>query len=249
MTARVTTARRAVGLEDTAKGAVVRHLVVALVLALVATIIFVAALVQRQIAEGQHHVATRHLNRAAGVFDEVHDRLRYAQNVPWLFRGTRHEVEGRRAAVRYWRREYGSLVAEYPDLGRPDIRENVPLQLTLASAYLRAGEVTAGGDPQVLLGELDRAINVYSQVLRHTDGDRDAAFNYEYLVRLRDDIAAGGEVPLRRPPSPLGRPGDNDEMDMEDISDVKVYVPADMLDREASDEPTLGSDAPLRRRG
>ena len=52
-------------------------------------------------------------------------------------------------------------------------------------------------------------------------------------------------------PAPLQlRFGDYcEEMDMEDINEMKVYVPTDMLDREASDEPTLGSDAPLRRRG
>lgn len=226
-----------------------RHLVVAAALALVAGVIFAGAVVQRQIAEGQRYVATLNLNRAATTFADVDARLRYAANVPWLLLRTRHDVESRRAAVRYWRREFETLVAEYPDVGQPDIRDNLPLQLTLATAYVRAGEATADGDRELMLGELDRAINIYLQVLQNTDGHRDAAFNYEYLVRLRDDIAAGGDVPQRRPPSPLGRAGNNDEMDMEDMNDIKVYVPTDMLNREASDEPTLGSDAPLRRRG
>lgn len=226
-----------------------RHVVVAVALALVAGVIFAGAVVQRQIAEGQRDVATLNLNRAATTFAEVDARLRYTESVPWLLRRTRHDVESRRAAVRYWRREFETLVAEYPDVGQPDIRDNLPLQLTLATAYVRAGEATADGDRALMLGELDRAINIYLQVLQNTEGHRDAAFNYEYLVRLRDEIAAGGDVPQRRPPSPLGRPGNNDEMDMEDMSDIKVYVPVDMLNREASDEPTLGSDAPLRRRG
>ena len=227
----------------------VRHLIVAVALALVASVIFAGAVVQRQIAEGQRDVATLNLNRAATTFTDVDARLQYTERVPWLLRRTRHDVESRRAAVRYWRREFDSLVAEYPDLGQPDIRDNLPLQLILATAYVRAGEATADGDRELMLGELDRTINIYLQVLQNTDGHRDAAFNYEYLVRLRDEIAAGGDVPQRRPPSPLGRPGNNDEMDMEDMSDIKVYVPVDMLNRDASDEPTLGSDAPLRRRG
>ena len=134
-------------------------------------------------------------------------------------------------------------------MGEPDIRENLTLQLILANAYVRNGEATANDDRRVLLGELDRAINIHLQVLQHTDGDRHAAFNYEYLVRLRNNLAAGAEVQGRGPRTPLGRPGNNEEMDMEDINEMKVYVPTDMLDREASDEPTLGSDAPLRRRG
>ena len=228
---------------------VVGHLVVAVMLALVAGIIFVGALVQREIAEGQRHVTTLNLNRAAVVFDDLYDQLQFTQNLPRLLRSTRREVESLRATVRYWRRDYETLVAEYPDIGRPRLQDNTPLLLAVASAYVRAGQAAADGDHQVMLGEFDRAINVYMQVLQNTDGDRDAAFNYEYLVRLRDKIASGGEMPRQGPASPLGRPGNNDEMDMEDISDIKVYVPTDMLDREASDEPTLGSDAPLRRRG
>ena len=228
---------------------VVRHLFTTAFLALVGITIFAGAVIQRQVAEGQRHVATLDLNRAAQVFDALSERLHVTERMPWLLRDTRREIESRRAAVRYWRREYGALVTAYPDVGEPGIRENLALQLTLANAYVRNGEATANGDRRVLLGELDRAINVHLQVLQNTEGDRHAAFNYEYLVRLRGNIVAGAEVPDRRPRTPLGRPGNNDEMDMEDINEMKVYVPTDMLDREASDEPTLGSDAPLRRRG
>ena len=228
---------------------VVRHLFTAVFLALVGITIFAGAVIQRQVAEGQRHVATLDLNRAAQVFDALSEQLRFTEPMPWLLQDTRREIESRRASVRYWRREYGALVTAYPDVGEPDIRENLTLQLILANAYVRNGEATANGDRRVLLGELDRAINVHLQVLQNAAGDRHAAFNYEYLVRLRNNLAAGAEVQDRGPRTPLGRPGNNEEMDMEDINEMKVYVPTDMLDREASDEPTLGSDAPLRRRG
>jgi len=228
---------------------VVRHLFTAVFLALVGITLFAGAIIQRQVAEGQRHVATLDLNRAAQVLDALSEQLRFTEPIPWLLRDTRREIESRRAAVRYWRREYGALVTAYPDVGEPGIRENRTLQLTLANAYVRNGEATANGDRRVLLGELDRAINVHLQVLQNTDGDRHAAFNYEYLIRLRNNLAGGAEIQDRGPRTPLGRPGNTEEMDMEDINEMKVYVPTDLLDREASDEPTLGSDAPLRRRG
>jgi hypothetical protein len=228
---------------------VVRHLFTAVFLALVGITLFAGAIIQRQVAEGQRHVATLDLNRAAQVLDALSEQLRFTEPIPWLLRDTRREIESRRAAVRYWRREYGALVTAYPDVGEPGIRENRTLQLTLANAYVRNGEATANGDRLVLLGELDRAINVHLQVLQNTDGDRHAAFNYEYLIRLRNNLAGGAEIQDRGPRTPLGRPGNTEEMDMEDINEMKVYVPTDLLDREASDEPTLGSDAPLRRRG
>ncbi len=229
--------------------AAVKYLVVAVALGLVAAVLLMSGLVQRQMADAERSLATLGLNRAARLFDEVQDRLRFSEGVTWLLRETRDEVEARRAEVRYWRGEYATLVAEYPDIGRPEIRDNLSLQLTLASAYLRSGEASALDDRDLMLGQLDRAISVYLQVLQNTRGNRDAAYNYEYLIRLRDEIAAGAPI-LRRPPrTPLGRPGDMEEMDMEEIDEIQIYVPSDMLERESTDEPTLGTDPRLRRRG
>ena len=101
--------------------------------------------------------------------------------------------------------------------------------------------------------EWDRAIGLYQQVLHNTKEQRDAAYNYELLVRWRDEIAAGEDVPALAQQAPVGTPGSSgeDEMDMlgDDMNDIQIYVPSDMLGRESTDEPTIGSDAPLRRRG
>ena len=169
--------------------------------------------------------------------------------MPWFLADTKRSVEARRAAVSYWRGEHAALVNEYPDIGQPEIRSNLSLQLILSSAYLRVGETSANGDRQAMLGALDQAIGIYLNVLQNTQGDRDAAFAYEYLVRLRDTLVAGDELPIRRAPVPFGRQGDTADMDMDNVNETKVYVPSDMFDREAAEDPTLGSDAPIRRRG
>jgi hypothetical protein len=227
-----------------------RYLFAAMILAMASGVVLTGGLVERRMAEAERELATLNLNRSARLLQNVEDRLWWTERLPWLFRETRDEVEARQALVRYWRGEYDALVSDYPDVGRLDIRENHSLQLILASAHVRAGEVNADGDRAMVLNELDRAISVHLQVLQNTRGDRDAAFNYEFLVRLRDEIAAGADVPRPRPNTPLGRPGDADEeMDMDDINEMKVYVPSDMLDRESAEDPTLGTDAPLRRRG
>ena len=173
----------------------------------------------------------------------------WTERVSWLFQTTRDEVVSQQAAIRYWRGEYAALVSDYPDIGHPDIQGNLPFMLTVASAHVRAGEVAADGDRTQILNALDRAISVHLQLLENSRGAPDAAFNYEFLVRLRDEIAAGEEIPARRPSTPLGQSGDSEDMDMEDMNEIKIYVPSDMMNRESVDDPTLGSDAPLRRRG
>ena len=227
-----------------------RYLIAAVGLTVLSGTVLMGGLLQRRIAEGERQLARLNVNGAARLFSDVEDRLWFANRASWLLAGTKGELEARQAEVRYWRGEYAALLSDYPDISGLEIRENQALQLTLARAHVRAGEVKANGNRAAMLNELDRVISIHLQVLQNTGGDLDAAFNYEFLVRLRDEIAAGARIPTRRPNTPLGRPGDVDEeMDMDGLDEMKIYVPSDMLNRESTDDPTLGTDAPLRRRG
>jgi hypothetical protein len=229
---------------------IARRILSAIGLALVAGGVLAFGLVQGQLAEVERDLVMLNFGRAADGLRDVRGQLRYVDRISWLLPGTKEDVETHQARVRYWRGDYSSLIAEYPDVGQPGLQDNVPLQLTLANAYLRSGMAAGDGNREVLLGELDRAIAAYRQVLQNSVGNGDAAFNYEYVARLRDTIAAGGTGPVRQPTSPFGRQGGTDDMDMEDVGEIKVYVPSDgLLDRETSEDPTLGSDAPIRRRG
>lgn len=228
-----------------------RYLVFAVLVALVAGALTVRGLVERQLASAEHELGTLNTNGAARRLDAMHARLRPVARLPW-FRDTVRSVEARRAEARYWRREYATLVAEYPDLASEQVSNNVPLLLTLAAAHVREATLDAGEEHEALLGALDRSITIYAQVLRSTSGHHDAAYNYELLIRQRRELAAGQALSGPQRSSPLGNPGSagDDDMDMlGDMNDIQIYVPSDMSGRQSTDEPTVGSDAPLRRRG
>lgn len=230
----------------------IRYLVGAVLVALVATTLGLRGLVEGQLAEAEQELGTLNTNAAARRLDAVQARLRPVARAQWLLGNTGRGVEARRAEARYWRGEYATLVAEYPNLGHDDIRNNLSLQLTLAAAHVRDAALKAGDEHEARLGALDRSIGIYAQVLRNTRGHRDAAFNYELLVRQRDELAAGRPIPAPGRNSPLGNPGSAGEVDMDmlgDMNDLQIYVPSDMSGRESTDEPTVGGDAPLRRRG
>lgn len=229
-----------------------RYGLAALLLIAVATWLTVTGLTERRLAEADRALVTDDLSRAAGIFTVLRTRLQPTERVPWLLRDTRAEIEAGHARTRYWRGEHTVLVAEYPDLGSEVVRNSPLLQVTVANAHIRVMAADAGNDRPALLNSLDRAIGLYQQVLHNTGGHRNAAYNYELLVRWRDEIAAGEEVPALAQKAPVGTPGSSgeDEMDMlGDMNDIQIYVPSDMLGRESTDEPTIGSDAPIRRRG
>ena len=227
---------------------VVKHLVAAVLFGVVAGLFLAGGRVERRLAAAQRDLATLNLAAPARSYEEIAPYLDYAERIPWMCSDLRHDIRARHAAIRYWQSEYDSLVADYRDPNSPDARNNLALQFIVANAAYRASQRVESGRQEVL-GALDRAIGVYFRVLQNSVGHVDAAFNYEYVIRLRDDIARGGELPEgRRDQDILGREGDQPE-DAE-MEEIIIYVPLGMDEMlEMEEEPTIGEGRPIRRRG
>ena len=80
-------------------------------------------------------------------------------------------------AADYWQGKFES-VAEDPDA-----------KLLAANASYRAMRKT-GGSWQAVVGRMDTLVKDYAEILRDDPSNTEAAFNYEYIVRLRQIIAA-----------------------------------------------------------
>lgn len=224
-----------------------RYLAPALLLAGAALALLAGSRLDRRLAAADRALAALDLDAAEAGYDGAAASLAFTARVPWLLGGTRDAVAVKQAAVRYWRGEYAPIVTHYDSPDSPSIAGNVELQLLVANARYRAAR-RPDASRETALGALDRAIGAYRRVLEANDGHRDAAFNYELVVRLRNRIAAGGPAPaVRRPSAPGAEGADPEEADMED---VRIYVPRDRLvEPEETDDPTIGEGASIRRRG
>ena len=107
-----------------------------------------------------------------------------AASYAYLGQQAKAEIEATRGAIRYWRGDYSSLLADYANATDPRLRENVALRLTVANAAYRAGQ-REKATPAEMLNSLDQAIGLYERLLQDAGGPTDVAFNYEFLVRLR----------------------------------------------------------------
>jgi hypothetical protein len=163
-------------------------------------------------------------------------------------------------ASRYWQGEYRSLT----DPARADADEPA-LLIVSANAAFRQAEREASGRP-ASVDRLDQVLQAYASVLRNAGFDRDAAFNYEYVSRLRDTVArakpvAGRADAARRQPSPApspptrpgelpggptihGRPGTHPRPSRGE--EFEILTPMNYGDREAQPEPTPGVKLPKK---
>ena len=123
--------------------------------------------------------------------------------------------------------------------------DNVDLQLVVADALYRMGQAQATNRESLMMA-LETGINGYLTVLKNSAQREEAAYNYEYLVRLRDALDKGAFKPAKtEEKSPDGtsgaQPADQSEREF------KIYVPLESDERKNQGE--AGKVAPARRKG
>ncbi|HWI16112.1 MAG TPA: hypothetical protein VNT81_00085 [Vicinamibacterales bacterium] len=90
---------------------------------------------------------------------------------------TAAEAKALESTAGYWRGEYDRAT------------ENPDAKLLAANAAFRKAR-EAGGSWQAVVGRFDTIVKQYAEILREDPNNADAAFNYEYVVRLRAVFAA-----------------------------------------------------------
>jgi hypothetical protein len=223
------------------------YLVAAVVLALVGVAFLTAGNLERDLASAQEDLATLKYGGAEATFDTAERYFEYASHLPWVGNAPLNEVRARKAALHYWQQQYAAVLPQETDPVGAVPPDNLDLQLVVANAVYRAG-MTQAKDRQGTLQALDAGISAYLTVLKNTSHDPDAAYNYEYLIRLRDEIDKGrrkgpGELAMRGPQGAEGAPPTIEST----LSDFKIYIPLESEERQ--DQGVAGKAAPMKRKG
>ena len=220
----------------------------AVVLALIGSGALAAARYDRHMANAQQQAATGQYAEASASLDEAEGYLGYARWLPGLGDDAAREVSARRGALQYWQRQYDDLVPAQAEPVAAVDEANVDLQLVVANAAFRANPARAK-DRESLVQALDEAASGYLTVLKNDRWNEDAAYNYEYVIRLRDEVAKGRRQP---PPEPEEEDGDFGESgapaETTDSEEFKIYIPL-QGDERNPDGGEAGKSSPRDRKG
>jgi hypothetical protein len=219
-----------------------RYLLIASVLAVVAVLCLAAGVLDRRIARAQQDFAAFKYDEPAAELAKIERYLEYGSRLPWIGSSPLNGVRARKAAAEYWQRRYDLVIPQQDDPIAAVSPDNLELQFIVADAVYRAGQPRAV-DRTTTLRALDAAINAYVAVLKNDRWHEGAAFNYEYLVRVRADIDKG-----RRPPklsdagdnSPSGRQGGPPPEDSNNRK-FKILVPLDSDEMQKATDPGKGT--------
>jgi hypothetical protein len=222
------------------------YLVVAVLLAAAAAFTYGNGVFERDLAQAQQDVATDRFDAAEDRLDDAATYASYARWIPQLGTRAERDLATRRAALHYWKKDYaGVLPRETDPVGAVDAT-NVDLQLVVANAAFRNAQhgIT---DKAVQLQALDEAIGSYMAVLKNDSWHPDAAYNYEYLLRLRAEVAQGKRKPgsTEEKTDNLGEQGTPAQNSS--TKKFEIYIPLEGSERTESGE--AGKGAPIQKKG
>ena len=230
--------------------AVITYLVGALVVALIGGVCLTSSRLDRSIAQAQRELFAGNYAAADAPFEDAERYLARASRLPWVGNGALNDMRARRAAVSYWQQRYAEVVPEGAEPVSAVTLDNLDLQLVVANAVYRTGR-QRWTDLDSALAALDDGIRAYLTVLRNAPDSDTAAFNYEYLLRLRREIESGERQPeavAEEGNGWLGREGGPPRQRDESI-DFKIYIPLQSEELEQEKGGGAGKEGPRQRRG
>ena len=226
---------------------IVGYLIGAALFALVGMAALRAAGVDTNLARAEANLVAAQYDDPSTTFDEAEQYYAYTARLPGVGNGPLNEIRARKAALQYWQRNYAAIVPQQSDPVGTVPSDNVELQLVTANAVFRSGEAQAK-DKATYLQAIDAGIAAYASVLKNSPREEDAAYNYEYLVRIRDEVdkgkkKPGGEATMRGPEGAAGKPPTIEST----MGDFKIYIPLESQERQ--ENGVAGKAGAIKRKG
>jgi hypothetical protein len=203
---------------------VTAYLIAALVFAGLGVAGLTASRLERSLADVQEQTSTQQYRLAQTSLDKADGYLRYAQWIPRVGGDTVREVRARQAALLYWQREYAKVLPAQAEPVAAVDESNVELQLVVANAAFRTG-LNGVTERAAALQALNEIANGYLTVLKNNTWSEEAAYNYEYVIRLRDEIAKGRKPPSDQLQSGMDLGESGAPSDATSTKGFQIYVP------------------------
>jgi hypothetical protein len=229
--------------------------ILAVVLFVVAAACWTEAAVTRRVADAHRRLATLHYDSE----DDIDGAVTVFNRLPWPGGEGQSDVKRHRATVSYWMVRYDSL-AELP-LATGQQAVNDPSLLFVAANAAFRNSAPLVGDRKAAVERLDAVIQQYAEILRKDPNSADAAYNYEFVAKMRDALAKApakgsprdkkaekaelASVDLPAGPTVHGRPGAPPEGTP--MSDFKTITPMRYDEREEQMDPGRGKE--IKRKG
>ena len=223
---------------------VITRLLIAVALAVAAWLSWSESTLAARVASAKQEIAT--LNH--DDLDALAPRAALSDYLPGERRRLSDDIRIAKATVSYWLGRYGAVTADTTD-GEAD----AAMLLTAANAAFREAERDAAVGPAAVQ-RLDGVLQAYASALKASPRNSEAAYNYEYVARIRDEVARSPQGRIAKVPPPKGpvmggdlpagatiHGGPGAPPPDAKMEELETIMPMEYGDREAQPEPTPGA--------
>jgi len=158
------------------------------------------------------------------------------------------EIRIAKAREAYWLGRYGAVAAE-----TDDSKSDAEILLATANAAYREAERDPAVGPAA--GQrLDGVLQAYASALKASPKNEEAAYNYEYVARIRDQVARSPQGRIAKKPAAVGpvmagdlpagatvHGGPGAPPPDAKMEEIQTIAPMEYGDREAQPEATPGA--------
>lgn len=232
---------------------VVGYVVMALALVVGGRVLFGASSLEGRTADAQQALLTLRYGDLEPAYETLRVEASDGALLPRLSQSLVSSLREQQSTTRYWMRGYGRLTPERDAAGALSETDPVVLELGAHAAY-RSAQLAP--DQAVAVKRIDDIVRGYADVLRARPGDENAAWNFEFVSRVRatlqqskqpvmpepESTGLAGDLPIG--PTMHGEPGAPPEGT--DMKQFKVVVP--MRPDERKQLPQGASEGEQRKR-
>jgi hypothetical protein len=210
-----------------------------------------ASHVEMSLSAAEAALATLDIDEADRQYGTVEENLTLAGQLPFIGAQLLSDVRQDRALVSYWRGDYAGVPSDEADLAKDSVSADL-VHIAGNAAYRRVkGQHTGQEGAQ----DLDGVLRMYGLLLKKNPGHLDGAYNYEYIVRLRNVLSRqkpgqsvkGGD-PNNNDTAPPSIHGDKGQPPT-DMPPEQFNVIVPLKPEERGELMRAGTSGPVRRKG
>lgn len=223
----------------------ITRLFVAAIFAVAAWLSWSESKLAAQVADARQAIAT--FNH--GDADAWQARASVADYLPGDRRSLADDVRVAKARVAYWLGRYDAVAAD-----TSASTADADILLAVANAAFRDAQRDTATGPAAAQ-RLDGVLQAYASTLKASPRNAEAAYNYEFVSRLRDRVAASAQMRIPRSPGVGGEPAMAGDLPAgptihgspgapppdAKMEELQMIAPMDYGDREAQPTPTPGA--------
>lgn len=183
---------------------VIGYLIVALAFFVGGRVLVGASSLEERTADAQQSLLTLRYGDLESSYETLKAEASDGALLPRVSQALVASLREQQATTRYWMGTYGRLVPERDAAGALSETDPVVLELGAHAAYRSAQRAP---DQAAAAKRIDDIVKAYADVLRAKPGDENAAWNFEFVSRVRATLQQSKQ-PVMPEPATTGLAGD-----------------------------------------